>query len=283
MEQRSNVVEVYVQYLRDKIDRRSGSSRWNRAWYRLSLRKDGAYEPVADPARLTVAFALAMALIWAAARSSSICACAPISTSPVNQSLHARATALAPRPAAGEFPPPSPGCRAATGRARRQVLTPRAGCWTQWAGRAGRCSPCGARRATAGTVLFERTVPRMETTIRVLAVPHPAGPGAAVLAVGQSLGDRNEALTALVTSFIVAARWPSDGSDHRIRIGDGGPRPVEAMRRQAQQVSLSARTRGCASRRPGRIRRLGETLNDMLGRLRRSFERERQVRRRRQP
>jgi two-component system, OmpR family, sensor kinase len=55
-----------------------------------------------------------------------------------------------------------------------------------------------------------------------------------------------------------------------------GLRPVEAMRRRAREVSLT---------RPGErlplpaardeIRRLGETLNEMLGRLQRSFERER--------
>jgi two-component system, OmpR family, sensor kinase len=55
-----------------------------------------------------------------------------------------------------------------------------------------------------------------------------------------------------------------------------GMRPVEAMRRRAQDVSLS---RG-DERLPlpaahDEIRRLGETLNEMLDRLRRSFERER--------
>jgi signal transduction histidine kinase len=55
-----------------------------------------------------------------------------------------------------------------------------------------------------------------------------------------------------------------------------GLRPVEAMRRRAQDVSLS---RG-GDRLPlpaadDEIRRLGETLNEMLDRLRRSFERER--------
>jgi two-component system, OmpR family, sensor kinase len=55
-----------------------------------------------------------------------------------------------------------------------------------------------------------------------------------------------------------------------------GMRPVEAMRRRAQEVSLSRRD----ERLPlpaahDEIRRLGETLNEMLDRLRRSFERER--------
>ena len=55
-----------------------------------------------------------------------------------------------------------------------------------------------------------------------------------------------------------------------------GLRPVEAMRRRAQGVSLSRE----AERLPlpaahDEIYRLGETLNEMLDRLRRSFERER--------
>ena len=55
-----------------------------------------------------------------------------------------------------------------------------------------------------------------------------------------------------------------------------GLRPVEAMRRRAQEVSLDrADERLPLPAARDEIRRLGETLNEMLDRLRRSFERER--------
>jgi signal transduction histidine kinase len=60
-------------------------------------------------------------------------------------------------------------------------------------------------------------------------------------------------------------------------LATAGLRPVEAMRRRAREVSLSD---GGGELLPlpaarDEIRRLGETLNEMLDRLRRSFERER--------
>ena len=79
-ENRSNVVEVYVRYLREKIDRPFGVKSLETvrgAGYRL--RKDGgSSEPAADPRRLTAAFALAMVLVLVAPRRcSSTCASAP--------------------------------------------------------------------------------------------------------------------------------------------------------------------------------------------------------------
>ena len=105
----------------------------------------------------------------------------------------------------------------------------------------------------------------------------PWRPGLSVVAVGQSLEDRNEALAALVSSFaigtplaVVLASLIGYG------LATAGLQPVEAMRRRANDISLS----GDEDRLPlpaahDEIRRLGETLNTMLDRLRRSFERER--------
>jgi signal transduction histidine kinase len=98
-----------------------------------------------------------------------------------------------------------------------------------------------------------------------------------VAVVGQTLDDRDETLSGLVASFtvggpvavLVAALlgyW----------LAGAGLRPVEAMRRRAQGVSFeSPDERLPLPRAHDEIRRLGETLNEMLDRLRRSFERER--------
>jgi two-component system, OmpR family, sensor kinase len=131
------------------------------------------------------------------------------------------------------------------------------------------------RRAARGRVLVERRLPGFDDRARILA--RPARQGAVVIAVGESLVDRNEALAALVRSFAVAG---SLGVLLASLIGYGlakaGLGPVESMRRRASEISMS----GEPERLPlapahDEIRRLGETLNEMLHRLRRSFERER--------
>ncbi len=145
-----------------------------------------------------------------------------------------------------------------------------------------RTPPLGAhelRRALRGPIQVEHDLPGFDDEARVLAEPVRARgrPGLSVVAVGQSLEDRNEALAALVSSFaigtplaVVLASLIGYG------LATAGLQPVEAMRRRANDISLS----GDEDRLPlpaahDEIRRLGETLNTMLDRLRRSFERER--------
>jgi signal transduction histidine kinase len=133
------------------------------------------------------------------------------------------------------------------------------------------------RRAARGRVLLQRRLPGFDDTARVLARPVRRREGTLVVAVGESLVDRNEALRALVRSFVVAGSLAVVLAS---LIGYGlatvGLAPVETMRRRASAISLS----GEPERLPlgpahDEIRRLGETLNAMLDRLRRSFERER--------
>ncbi len=133
------------------------------------------------------------------------------------------------------------------------------------------------RVAGGGVVSNERRVEGIEGTARVLARRASAQSGSPVVAVGQSLEDRDETLSGLVAAFAVGGPVAVALAS---LIGYGlaatGLAPVEAMRRRATEVSLT----GGDERLPlpaadDEIRRLGETLNDMLDRLRRSFERER--------
>lgn len=140
-------------------------------------------------------------------------------------------------------------------------------------------TPEEAPTAAEGTLVVERSVPGVEGTARVLAEPLSPGDSSrgALLAVGQSLEDRDETLSGLVASFAVGG--PAAvvlASIVGYLLAAAGLRPVEAMRRRAAEVSLS---RG-EERLPlpvarDEVRRLGETLNEMLDRLRRSFARER--------
>ena len=133
------------------------------------------------------------------------------------------------------------------------------------------------RRAGRGRVLTEHDLPGLDDTARVLARPARARGRPVVLAVGQSLEDRNEALSALVGSFAIGGPLAVVlASLVGYALATAGLRPVEAMRRRASEISLS----GGDARLPlpaaqDEVRRLGETLNEMLDRLRRSFERER--------
>jgi signal transduction histidine kinase len=89
--------------------------------------------------------------------------------------------------------------------------------------------------------------------------------------------DRDEALAGVVTSFVVGgviAILLASGIGYLL--ARAGLAPVEAMRRRAREVSLArADERLPLPEAHDEVRRLGETLNEMLDRLRHSFERER--------
>jgi signal transduction histidine kinase len=138
-------------------------------------------------------------------------------------------------------------------------------------------SPQEARRASLDGTELERELPSIEGTARMLARPLVAGGRPLVLVVGVSLADREETLASLVRSFLVGvpvAVLLASGIGYWLAIA--GLAPVEAMRRRAKRVSLG---RG-GERLPlpaaqDEVRRLGETLNEMLARLEESFQRER--------
>ncbi|MFN0280672.1 MAG: sensor histidine kinase [Kineosporiaceae bacterium] len=139
--------------------------------------------------------------------------------------------------------------------------------------------PAGARAAATGAPrLAEASVAGIDGRVRLLAQPSAEGPGAAttVLVVGQSLNDRNEALRGVVASFagggtIAVVLASLVGSV----LARAGLAPVEAIRRRAVQVSLTENALLPLPVARDEVRRLAETLNHMLARLRDSFERER--------
>ncbi len=140
--------------------------------------------------------------------------------------------------------------------------------------------PLGAselRRAAVERIVFERRIPPLEGPVRVLAEPVAAGPGGAVVAVGQSLDDRDETLRDLAGAFAVGGvAAVAVAALLGYLLATAGLSPIARMRRRAGEISLA---------RPGErlplpeandeVRRLAETLNEMLARLERSFERER--------
>ncbi len=220
--------------------------------------------------RLTAAFAVAMVLVLAGAGLFVYLRL----ESDLNESVTAGLTARASAVLAADSPSAGAAEEREEGFAQ---LFRSAGSAPDGVGaiRGAALSPAELRRAAAGAgLLEERDVPGIDGTVRVLARP---GDGSEVVVVGQSLDDRDETLGNLVASFAIGG--PAAvilASLLGYALAATGLRPVEAMRRRAQDVSLS---RG-GERLPlpaahDEIRRLGETLNEMLDRLGRSFERER--------
>jgi signal transduction histidine kinase len=222
-------------------------------------------------ARLTAAFALAMVVVLASAAVFVYVRLEADLNESVTAGLESRAAAVA---ASGQT---SAGAAGDDEEGFAQIVTPD-GEVQDSAGGVGSRSVLTSQELTSAAggeeVLVERRVPGIEGTARVLA--ESAG-GGQVVTVGQSLDDRDETLAGLVTSF--AAGGPIAvllASLLGYGLAATGLRPVEAMRRRAADVSLERD----GERLPlpvahDEIRRLGQTLNAMLDRLRDSFERER--------
>ncbi|MBA2325869.1 MAG: two-component sensor histidine kinase [Actinobacteria bacterium] len=135
-------------------------------------------------------------------------------------------------------------------------------------------APVEARRASAEMVTLERELPGVDGRARLLADAEP-GEGAIVV-VGRSLVDRNDALANVVSSFVVGGAVAiALASMIGYLLATAGLAPVEAMRRRASEVSLRSSDKGLPlPAAHDEIRRLGETLNEMLARLRAAFDRE---------
>ncbi len=125
----------------------------------------------------------------------------------------------------------------------------------------------------------DRKVDDIEGTARVLAERAARGGDAGgVVVAGQSLNDRNDALHGLVRSLLAGGPIAVLlASALGYALAAAALKPVEAMRRRAAAVSLGP---GDEERLPlpearDEVRRLGETLNAMLARLRVAFDRER--------
>jgi two-component system, OmpR family, sensor kinase len=234
--------------------------------------------------RLTAVFALATLLVLAGAAAFVYVRLREDLTESVDESLRVRAEAPAedrgvlPEGAFGQVLtldgrivlsevavgalPREP----ALGRAERRIVVAR-----------------GHAEAARSPFVIERRIPGIEGTARVLA--RPARPGdvaaspltPAVVVVGQSLEDRDDTLADLVAAFAVGGPVAVLlASALGYALAALALAPVERMRRRAAGISLA----GEEQRLPlpaanDEIRRLGETLNEMLDRLRRAFERER--------
>ncbi len=102
--------------------------------------------------------------------------------------------------------------------------------------------------------------------------------GSVLVATGESLEDRDEALGALLTQLLIALPLALlSSSAIGYLVAGAALRPMEAMRREAAEISSTSSGRRLPlPAADDEVRRLGATMNEMLARLDAGLERERQ-------
>jgi signal transduction histidine kinase len=161
-----------------------------------------------------------------------------------------------------------------------QVLTPdgRIYASTPQLGRDPQITPAEAARASQASFIVTRdAVPSISGEARLLARPANGPGGSYVVIAAASLDDRNDSLASLGTILLIGIPVALLlASVAGYAVSGRALRPVEAMRRRAAAISASEpEVRLPLPEADDEIRRLGETLNAMLGRLEAAIERER--------
>jgi two-component system, OmpR family, sensor kinase len=228
--------------------------------------------------RLTFAFALAMAVVLAATGAFLYLRLQASLDEAIHETLQTRVADVA----AG-YPYPSGVVGGPDQERGWQVLSGGTGVihTTPISGPVGLVSPIlrpeeVARAARGPLEIDRREVNGLEAQARLLAVPLEGSEGYVVV-VAQSLEDRDETLRGFLTTLLVV------GLGALVLVSLIGYalatlalRPVESMRAEAASISADEPGRRLPlPRARDEIRRLGETLNAMLGRLEAGFERER--------
>jgi two-component system, OmpR family, sensor kinase len=229
--------------------------------------------------RLTATFALAMAIVLAAAGFLLYHHLAVSLDRTLAQSLRARAADIAAlvkqaHPGLGDS---QPGPGNPTGFA--QVLDAHGRIFDQTPalGRRPVLTTAQLARARHATLTLDGSAASPSERVRLLAMPVIAQGQRLVVVVGVPLGTRDHALAALRTELLVGG--PTAlllASLICYLIAAAALRPVERMRTRAAAISANRLSeRLPVARSQDEVARLGETLNEMLGRLETAVERER--------
>jgi two-component system, OmpR family, sensor kinase len=161
-----------------------------------------------------------------------------------------------------------------------QVLTPdgRIYATTPQLGQSPQLTPAETARATESSFIETRPQVRsIDGEARLLARPAAGPDGTYVVVAAASLDDRNESLASLIATLLIGGPIALLlASLAGYALAGTALRPVEAMRRRAAAISAAEpEQRLPLPEAKDELRRLGETLNAMLGRLEAALERER--------
>jgi two-component system OmpR family sensor kinase len=134
-----------------------------------------------------------------------------------------------------------------------------------------------ADRAETSPIFVTRPVPGIPADARILARPVTTGVRVSIVVVGTTTEDRDETLSGLLTTFAIGGPIALLlASVLGYLVAGGALTPVDAMRRRAAMISAAEpEQRLPLPEADDEIRRLGETLNQMLDRLEAAIERER--------
>ena len=278
-ESRSNLIDVYVRYLREKIDRpfgRDSIETIRGVGYRLREgRRPVSRLPIR--VRLTLPFAVGMAVVLAAAGFFIYVRVGGALLGSVDQRLRVQAQEVSGRVEHGRSPARPRQRRRPHRRAARQRAA--ASSCSRRRGRSARSSPASrsSRVLAGGTVWRSGSIAGLANDWRILAVPAQVGGGRGAIVVAQSLEPREEALHRLVREFMLggsAALLLAILAGYAVAAA--ALRPVEAMRRRAAAIGAATpEKRLPVPPTRDELSRLAETLNDMLGRLQSALEHER--------
>jgi heavy metal sensor kinase len=228
--------------------------------------------------RLTATFALAMAIVLAAAGFLLYNHLASSLDRTLAQSLRARAADISTLVQQADTGLRDSQLKPGNGNGFVQVLDARGRIFDQTPalGRVRLLTPEQFRRTRQTTLAIDRAH-RAGENVRLLATPVSAQGQRLVIVVGMPLETRDDALATLRTELLVGG--PAAlllASLIGYLIAAAALRPVERMRTRAAAISanrLSERLPIAPSQ--DEIARLGKTLNEMLGRLEAALERER--------
>jgi signal transduction histidine kinase len=221
--------------------------------------------------RVTLAFAVAMAIVLAATGVFLYLRLGSALDRTIDQSLQARSSDVGALVRQGQ----SVG---ETQEGITQVLDPGGAVVTASPGLAAPLlSAEELVRAQTKPLTVERPVPNSDETARLLATPIDTQRGRRIVVVGASLEQRGDALENLFVALLIGGPLALLlASLAGYGLAAAALRPVESMRREAEAVSAAEPGRRLPLP-PARdeISRLGETLNVMLGHLESALARER--------
>jgi two-component system OmpR family sensor kinase len=230
--------------------------------------------------RLTLAFAGVMAVVLAALGLFIYARFQHQLDSTIDQGLHNRADDVGALVAGSGGGLRDPDSALDKEESFAQVLTPEGQIFDTTPQLAGHPLLTGTdlERAARGSTYFDRaSVPALEGPARLLARPAQAGGRRVVVIVGSSVDDRNESLANLRDILLIggpAALLLASLAGYWV--AGRALSPVESMRRRAAAISAAEpQQRLPLPDADDELRRLGETLNGMLGRLDTALARER--------
>ena len=223
--------------------------------------------------RLTVAFAVAMAVVLAAMGLFLYVRLGVALDRTIDQSLRERATDVGALVRQGDS-------RLAERRASlAQVLDPTGAivASTRELDRPLLTEAEISRAERASIEIPSRDVPGSDEPARLLVTPVDTPRGHVVVVVGASLEERGEALGSLLLALLIGGPFALLLSSFAgYGLAAAALRPVESMRREAESVSAAEPGRRLPlPRARDETRRLAQTLNGMLGRLESALARER--------